>query len=298
MSKTNVIFGGTSDEREVSLRSGAAVVSALQASGHEVRSLDSAKVGIDEIADADVVFLVLHGKGGEDGTLQAELEQRNVPFVGTGSAASALCFDKQRYREFVKDTLPIPDGALVTRDEFEVHDLKQRPFVLKPFDGGSSVDTFIIRDLAQIPDQKIEQAFARHGSLLLEQLIEGPELTVGVLGEKCIGIIEIIPPSDGEFDYENKYNGKTQELCPPQNISEEVQAEARKLAELAHKITGCRDFSRTDMMLDAATGKLYVLETNTIPGMTDQSLFPKMAAHAGLTMPELCDQLVQMALSR
>ncbi|MBC7581946.1 D-alanine--D-alanine ligase [Aeromicrobium sp.] len=298
MANIHVISGGTSDERAVSLRSGAAVAAGLEAAGHSVRILDSATIGIDEIAAADAVFLALHGAGGEDGTVQAQLETRDVKFVGTDSVASALCFDKWRYRQFVQTDLPLPDGALVTLDEFSGHPLSQQPFVLKPFDGGSSVDTFIIRDVQSIPVEAVRASFDKHGKMLLEQLIVGIELTVGVLIDKAIGIVEIIPPSDGEFDYENKYNGMTQELCPPEHLSATVQAEARKLAETAHRITGCRDFSRTDLMLEQSSGKLFVLETNTIPGMTDQSLFPKAALSAGITMSQLCDQLVQLALRR
>lgn len=298
MTKINVICGGTSDEREISLRSGAAVATALEIAGYEVHRLDSATASIDEIAAAEVVFLVLHGAGGEDGTLQGQLEERGVKFVGSGSVASAVCFDKWRYREYVKDELPLPDGDLVTLAEFRSHTLAKRPFVLKPFDGGSSVDTFIVRDVGAIPIEAMEVSFGKHGKMLLEQLIVGTELTVGVLGEKAIGIVEIIPPTDGEFDYENKYNGKTLELCPPEHVDEKIQAEARTLAEIAHHTTGCQDFSRTDIMVEASSDKLYVLETNTIPGLTDQSLFPKTAATIGLSMPELCDQLVQSALHR
>jgi D-alanine-D-alanine ligase len=120
---------------------------------------------------------------------------------------------------------------------------------------------------------------------------------VGVLGKQALPVIEIIPPAGGEFDYENKYNGKTQELCPPVHVAEDLQRQAQNLAEQIHSAAGCRDMSRTDFII-RNDGSIYLLETNTIPGMTSQSLYPKMAATAGISFPDLCDRLVQMALSR
>lgn len=298
MVKIVVLSGGNSDEREVSLRSGAAVANALTKAGHEVTTLDAANLNLDDLSQFDAVFPVLHGVGGEDGSLQAELEKRNIAFVGTGSEASRLCFDKWAYRESLGGDLPLADGALVGAADYARNALAQAPFVLKPLDGGSSIDTHIVRDVASTPHDAIADSFHRHPTMLMERLVQGVELTVGVLGDEAIGIIEIIPPTDGEFDYENKYNGATQELCPPQNVGANVQSRAFELGLRAHELADCRDFSRTDIMFETATGKLYVLETNTIPGMTDQSLFPKMAAYAGMDMPTLCDKLVSFALAR
>lgn len=294
-----MLCGGNSDEREVSLRSGNAVAQALEAAGYDVAVLDPKTASFDEIVQCDVVFPVLHGTGGEDGSLQAELGKRGVRYVGSDADASHLCFDKWTYRHVVIDAgLPMAEGALVQADTFTGHPLTRQPYVLKPVTGGSSIDTFIIRDPSESPESAIHEAFERHPNMLLEHLIVGAELTVGILGDEALPVIEIIPPSEGEFDYENRYNGKTQELCPPQHISEQVQKIAQELAKKAHLFTGCRDFSRTDIMHETATGKLYLLETNTIPGMTEQSLFPKMAATAGVAMPELCGQLIETALRR
>jgi len=298
MTKVHVISGGTSSEREVSLRSGAAVAAALQSAGYDVTILDLASASLEEMADCDVVFPALHGIGGEDGTLQAKLDTKHVRYVGSGAAASALCFDKWRYRQTVTDHgLPMAEGALVTADSYQEHPLTAAPFVLKPFNGGSSIDTFIVRDPKDIPRDKIADAFTRYPELLLERLIIGTELTVGVLGDMPLTPIEIIPPEHAEFDYENKYNGATRELCPPEHVSQELQEEAKALALKAHQLTDCRDLTRTDIMLDQ-TGQLFLLETNTLPGMTDQSLFPKAARAAGIEMTSLCSQLVEMALKR
>lgn len=291
-----VLAGGISAEREVSLRSGAAVQAALRTAGHTADLFDVTAISLPEGIDQyDVVFSVLHGTGGEDGAMQALLEAAGVAFVGSGAAASALCFDKWRYRQLLTaHDMPLAKGALVTAADFWEHELITLPFVLKPHNGGSSIDTFIVRDVSALPKAAIEQAFTRHPSMLLEQLIEGTEITVAVLGDNALPVIEIIPPTDGEFDYQNKYNGKTRELCPPQNIPLESQHIAQALAAQIHQLTGCLHYSRTDMIV-TATGQPVVLETNTLPGMTDQSLLPKAAQTAGLDMSQLVDKLVRLA---
>jgi len=299
MTKVHVLAGGTSAEREVSLRSGASVVAALQSAGYEVVTLDPANISMEQIVACDVVFPAMHGLGAEDGTLQAELEKHHAKYVGTNSKASALCFDKWRYREFIQQHgLPLTEGAVVTRQTYREHPLLRTPYVLKPIDGGSSIDTHIVRKPASAPHEAIEDTFTRHDQMLAERLIEGIELTVGILGEEALPIIEIVPPAGGEFDYENKYNGASQELCPPQHVDENVQKQAQYIAVQAHTLCGCRDLSRTDIMYETSTGKLYILETNTLPGMTNESLYPKMAAQHGLSMPELCDMFVRFALNR
>lgn len=300
MARVLVLDGGTSDEREISLRSGTSVIAALRAAGHDVREYDTASgINTATVADTDVVFPVLHGKGGEDGVLQAQLDALGVPYVGTGADASARCFDKWQFKQLLSaHDLPQAAGTLVDETGFWASELIRSPFVLKPNDGGSSVDTLIVRNLAQRPHKAtIQTLFARHDHMLFEALIPGAEITVSVLGEMALPVVEIIPPESGEFDYENKYNGKTQELCPPEHVSAAAQLQAQDLALRTHKLAGCRDFSRTDMIIDSR-GSIYILETNTIPGMTDQSLFPKAAAAAGITMPQLVDRLVQMALER
>jgi D-alanine-D-alanine ligase len=297
MTKVHVIAGGNSDERAVSLRSGQAVAAALAARGYEVMTDDPTQVALGSAA-VDVAFPVVHGAGGEDGTLQAQLDALGLVYVGSGMTASELCFNKATYREVLQQhELPVAEGTLVDIQAFASNPLSQAPYVLKQYDGGSSIDTLVVRDPAAVVPETIGDIFAKHPQMLLEQLIEGTEITVPVLGDKALPIIEIIPPSGGEFDYENKYNGASQELCPALHVSDAVQEQAQRLAEKIHSLCGCRDYSRTDMII-RSDGSLVVLETNTIPGMTEQSLFPKAAAAAGLSMPALCAQLVEMALSR
>lgn len=246
----------------------------------------------------DVVFPALHGATGEDGAIQKMLEDWRVTFVGSDSQASALCFDKDRFRKFMLEQgIMVPRGEVVSAEEFEKSDLRTKPFVLKPIDGGSSIDTLIVRRTTALDLRKVRDVFARHSQMLLEELIEGTEITVGILGEQALPVIEIIPPESGEFDYENKYNGATEELCPPRNVSEDLQQKAQEIALRAHKLCGCCDLSRSDFIIDKS-GEIYLLEINTLPGMTAQSLFPKAANAAGLSMEELCEQLTQAALRR
>ncbi|MCA9333420.1 D-alanine--D-alanine ligase, partial [Candidatus Saccharibacteria bacterium] len=301
MANVIVLAGGDSDEREISLLSGAAVANALQNAGHMVSTIDPSE-GLDKqlssLQQADVIFPALHGKYGEDGEVQQFLEEHKIPFVGADSRSSRLCFDKYEYTKLLEQRgIFVPKTELVDLIKFEQSALIKKPFVLKPNDGGSSIDTFIVRDVTQLDRAAIEDAFNRHATLLLQELIEGTETTVAVLGNLPLTVIEIIPPQDGEFDYENKYNGKTQEQCPPKTVSIEAQQAAQALAKTIHDATGCRDMSRTDIII-TPDFRLCVLETNTIPGLTDQSLLPKAAAQAGISMPQLCDQLVQFALNR
>ena len=292
-----LLAGGTSSERQVSLRSGAAVQQALSAAGYNVVLLDTDCTD-QQLLQNDVVFSVLHGAGGEDGQFQTRLEKLGLPFVGSDAASSRLTFDKHAYRQkLLAARFPIAKGARVDWQTYPLHSLAQKPHVVKPSDGGSSIDTFIIRKPAQSDLLAIEQSFKTHKHMLLEQLIDGIEITVGILGDQPLPVIEIIPPASGEFDYTNKYNGATQELCPPLHVNPQLQEKAQELALQAHQLTGCRDLSRTDMIVQK-DGSIIILETNTLPGMTATSLFPKMAQVAGYDMPTLTDCLVKMALSR
>lgn len=297
MTKVHVICGGTSDERAVSLRSGKAVATALEKAGYEVAVFDTSDSD-DAIADCDVVFPVLHGPGGEDGEFQARLERLGAVYVGSDEASSRLCMDKASYRDaMIAAGILMAEGEVVDKVGFFASELVKGPFVLKPIHGGSSVDTLIVREPTTFERDKANQLFEKYPTMLLEKCIIGDELTVGMLGDEVLPVIEIIPPEGAEFDYDNKYNGLTEELCPPKNISQDIQTKAQAVAMAAHRAAGCRDMTRNDVMVDSE-GTCYLLETNTIPGLTDQSLYPKMAAAVGLDMPALCDKLIGFALSR
>jgi D-alanine-D-alanine ligase len=297
MTKVHVVCGGDSSEREVSLRSGSAVADALRDAGYEVAVLDTSARD-EELKNCDVVFPVLHGVGGEDGQFQVRLESLGMRFVGSDSASSKLCMDKGAYRDhMVAAGFRMANGAVLTLREYLDSPLDQKPHVIKPVDGGSSIDTLIIRDITSKDMASINDYFIRYDHMIVEQLVTGTEITVGVYGKQALPIIEIIPPVDGEFDFANKYNGTTQELCPPEHVSSELQKQAQELTLRVHEAAGCRDLSRTDYII-TPEGGFYLLETNTIPGMTGESLYPKMGKTAGIDFPELMSGLVQMALER
>lgn len=292
-----ILGGGISPEKSVSQRSAKAVQQALEALGHTVTYLDPEGVSSEELIrtakSCDGVFPILHGVGGEDGSIQALFEQAHVPYFGPRPEACYATFDKAEFKRLLeKEGLPTPRWNIISADQLKDEPLAEQPFVLKPISGGSSIDTFIIRSLPY-DAAPLKEALSRYGTMLIEELIEGDEVTVGILEDVALPVIEIIPPSNQDFDYENKYNGATQELCPPQHISEEVQAAAQKLALEAHLLTKCHALSRTDILINK-DGELFVIDTNTIPGLTGQSLFPKAAAVAGYSWTELVKKFTQL----
>ncbi|CAN5617893.1 D-alanine--D-alanine ligase [soil metagenome] len=294
-----VLEGGDSSEREVSLRSARSVALALINSGHKVTQYDTAD-GFDGIKDhisgVDIVFPILHGIGGEDGSVQRVLKNLQIPYLGASADVSRVCFDKLVTKEIVtKQGMKTPSFEVVTSSTFMQSVLLDNPYVLKPIQGGSSIDTFIIRSPQKDTESELAQmrsALGRHTQMLLEELIQGQELTVSILGSQALPVIEIIPPEHEEFNYENKYNGKTQELCPPINISHEIQLRAQTIAFELHNILSVRHFSRVDMIV--RDGAIYVLEINTIPGLTDTSLLPKAAQTAGMSMEDLVQKFVDL----
>jgi D-alanine-D-alanine ligase len=296
--KVLVLLGGISTEREVSLRSGRAVADALKAAGHEVYEYDpqNGNAGLVEFTGrVDCVFPILHGKGGEDGTIQAELEKLGFKYLGSDSEVSKLCFDKTAFKEILnKLSILTPKGEVVTKENIKLSELIHKPYVLKPIEGGSTIDAFIIRE--PLSHSYNPDIFHKYPHMLLEGLIEGTEITVPVLGNKALPVIEIIPPEGKEFDYENKYNGATQELCPPKNVPADKQKEAQELTERIHEETGARHISRTDFII-GKDGRLWCLELNTIPGMTPTSLLPKSAAAAGMNMQQLVQKFLGLAMA-
>lgn len=294
-----LLAGGPSNEHDVSVRSGQAVAKAFNELGHTYKVIDPGELDfnlMNHLEGVDLVFPALHGAGGEDGTLQKILEDVGVKFVGSGSSASEICFDKWQYKELLlTNELPASNGKLVT-PENQNDQWFSRPYVLKPIEGGSSLDTQIVRSPNDQTKAEAADLLEKYSKMLLEPIIEGTEITVGILGDQALPVIEIVPPEGREFDYENKYNGATQELCPPQNVGEDIQDQAKELALKIHQLCGCRHMSRTDMIIDSS-GNLHVLETNTIPGMTDQSLLPKMANEAGMPMKDFVSKLIDLAVA-
>ncbi|HEY6736376.1 MAG TPA: D-alanine--D-alanine ligase [Candidatus Saccharimonadia bacterium] len=291
-----VLGGGNGSERGVSLRSSAAVREALHELGHTVTAgdpRDGEAAVVAAARAADLVFPILHGVGGEDGTVQRWLDAAGRPYLGSDAAASELCFNKQRLLDrAARHGIAVPAGGVVTRAEFAASELKDAPFVLKPVADGSTIGCLIVRSMPY-DQRRVRELFKQYGQMILEELVEGIELTVPVLGDKALPVIEIIPPAGQEFDFDNKYNGATAELCPPQHVPAEAQHRAQQLAENVHQLAGCRHLSRTDMIL-RPDGQLVLLEINTLPGLTNQSLYPRSANVAGLSFGQLIDRFVAM----
>ncbi len=294
-----VLTGGPSSEREVSLKSGQAVANALRGLGHQVTASDITPEDLHALdIPADLVFIALHGAFGEDGRIQRLLDERGLRYTGSGAEASALAMDKVASKcRFVECEVPTPRFDVVTPERVEkAAAMWPVPAVIKPVGEGSSIDIRIVHSRAEL-GSSLAELTGRYGRCLLEQYIVGPELTVGVLGEQALPVIEIRTTREF-YDYQAKYiDNDTQylfEVDLPAAVLEEVQ----RLSVAAHQSLGCRHFSRVDWMIDAATNQPYALEINTIPGFTDHSLLPKAAARAGLGFPELCRRILELAEER
>ncbi len=291
-----VLGGGSSPEREVSLRSAKSVAKAARAAGFTVFEYDPANglKFLGSISETTLVFPILHGEGGEDGALQLELEKRKLPYLGSDSASSIKCFDKWQTRlELEKANISVAEGGLVTAVTYPEHPLTKKPHVLKVVHGGSSIGTIIVRDPKKISKTATQDIFKLEKQAVIEKLVEGIEITIPIFDQKALPAIEVHPPQGGEFDYENKYNGQSAELCPPPSISADQHRNAQLLAERVHKAMKCSHLSRVDTIM-RPDGGLVVLEINTMPGMTDQSLYPKSASVAGIAMPELIKKFVDL----
>lgn len=292
-----VIGGGISGERKISLKSAKAVQEAALAAGHEAvfYDWDGNWDWLDKnLQDFDLALPILHGVGGEDGQIQEYLETKHIKYLGSGPKASRLCFDKEKTRQVLaKNGVLVSRGGLVDFSQYRASPLSKLPHVLKPVDGGSSLETLIYRSPKNIDPSAAVNLFDKHKTMLLEEYINGTEATMPILEGKDLPVIEIIPPEGETFDYENKYNGKTDELCPPRNINPQRQKRLQALGRKVHDYLGCKHISRVDVIISGE--KDYILEANTIPGLTNASLFPKSAQVIGIDMPELVDYLIKLA---
>ena len=300
-----LLSGGISSEREVSLNSGDQVYEALDKEKYNILRYDPKTDLIRLVQDApniDAALIILHGPYGEDGTIQGLLELLNIPYQGSGVLGSSIAMNKLASKYlYEKAGLPIPPYiALNEGDRLDPQGWEKQlgmPLVIKPNAAGSSVGMTIVKSLDGL-QQAVEKAFSHDATILIEGYVEGIELTGGVVGNKellALPIIEIIPDAEHEFfDYEAKYTaGITQEICPAR-IDDEMTQKAQAYAKAAHKALFCEGYSRTDMILKHR--EIYILETNTIPGMTATSLLPQAARKAGLSFSQLLDQLIQLGI--
>ncbi len=297
--KITVLSGGPSAEREVSLKSGEAVASALASQGHLVRIADIAPDSLEALEiPADVVFIALHGSFGEDGQLQRLLERRGIRYTGSDPEASALAMDKAAAKcRFIEHEVPTPRFDVVRPDRIDEALARWcPPAVIKPVADGSSVDTTIARDAATLREAMAKTAW-QYGRCLIEQYISGPELTVGVLDDEALPPIQIRTKREF-YDYQAKYLDDDTEYLFDIDLPSPTLRLVQELSVKASRALGCRDFCRVDWMVNVATCEPYCLEINTIPGFTDHSLLPKAARRAGLSFEELCQRIVELAMAR
>lgn len=301
MKHVAVLMGGWSAEREVSLRSGTACADAAERAGYRVSRVDVTRdiAGVLGQLRPDVALNVLHGRPGEDGALQGLLEIVGVPYSHSGVMASSVAMQKDIAKTVLKAAgVPVPGGLVVSRKEAAKKHLLPPPYVIKPVAEGSSVGVFIVREDHEHPPQELTRADWNLGeTVLVEPFIPGKELTCAVVAEKATGVIEIIANTKF-YDYEAKYapGGSTHLLPAP--VSEEVYEACRRLSLDAHRALGCRGVTRADFRYDdslAGIAGLACLEVNTQPGMTETSLVPELAAHAGMSFEELVSWMIEDA---
>ena len=299
--KIAVLLGGTSAEREVSLNSGAAVLAALQSQGFDAHPIDPKEFPVATLKEQgfDRVFNILHGRGGEDGTMQGLLEQIGLPYTGCGVMASALTMDKMRTKMLWKAFgLPVAEMEIVTRENRAQLDAQAvvaklgLPLMVKPSLEGSSVGLTKVKAVEQLA-AAVDLALQYDNTILIEEWLAGDELTVPVLGGEVLPAVRIVPA--GEFyDYEAKYiSDNTQYFCPA-GLSPEREQELNTLVKRAYDVVGCRGWSRIDVMTDAQ-GKFRLVEVNTNPGMTSHSLFPKSAATVGYSFEQLVVKILELS---
>jgi D-alanine-D-alanine ligase len=299
-----VLMGGPSREREVSLLSGAAIADGLERRGHKVTRADITPkdtAALDR-AGTDVVFIALHGEFGESGEVQRLCEQRSLAYTGSGSGASQLAMDKASAKQcFRKAGLTTPDWMII--EEWHSPGDVQRwlgeiepPLVVKPVDGGSSIDVTICSTQGE-RDAALDDLLDRYRRAMIERFVAGREITVGILGEHPLPVLEVVPAREF-YDYTAKYaeDGGTR-YAFDHGLCEDAVTDVQTAALKAHRALGCRDMSRVDFML-GEDGRSHVLEVNTIPGFTSHSLLPMAAAEAGIGFDELVDRLALMAFAR
>lgn len=298
--RIGVLAGGPSSEREISLQSGGSVCQALKEEGYNAifidvlgdvcdlrRALDKEKV--------EVVFIALHGRFGEDGTVQRALEEMSIPYTGSGPRASMLALDKlASKRIFAEKNINTPAYKAFRQGQEIDEDSLDLPVVIKPRREGSSIGLSVVKTKDELKDA-LEAAYRYDDMIIIEKRIEGNEITVGILDDEPLCAIQVVP--GGEFyDYEAKYKSPDTAYLVPAPLEAGLSRAGQLLSKKAHAALGCRGFSRVDMIL-GDDGEFFVLEVNTIPGLTSRSLLPKAAQHAGISFNRLCEKVVSMALT-
>jgi len=302
MKHVAVLMGGWSAERPVSLNSGRGCADALEALGYRVTRIDVDRSIADTLArlKPDVAFNALHGRVGEDGTIQGVLEILRIPYTHSGVLASALAMQKDLAKVVLNAAgVPVAHGVTVDRREAARRHVLEPPYVLKPVNEGSSFGVVIVKEDRAHPPQEVGREDWPYGDVLLaERFVAGKELTCATLGDRALGVIEIQPVSEAFYGYDAKYAKGGSRHVLPADLKPNIYHKVQELTLRAHRALGCRGVSRADFRYDEAKGEegeLVCLEVNTQPGMTETSLVPEMAAHAGLSFGELVAWMVEDA---
>ncbi|WP_198662706.1 D-alanine--D-alanine ligase [Primorskyibacter marinus] len=293
--KVVVLMGGPSAEREVSLSSGRECATALRDQGFQVVEVDAGPNLAQQLADAapDVVFNALHGRWGEDGCVQGMLEWMRLPYTHSGVLASAMAMDKERTKQVYRDVgLPVVESVLATKPEVMARHILPPPYVVKPYNEGSSVGVYLVHDAANSPPHLSDEM---PEVVMVETYAPGRELTTTVMGDRALTVTDIL--TDGWYDYDAKYKEGGSRHVVPADIPKDIFDACMDYALRAHDALGCRGVSRTDFRWDEARGLdgLILLETNTQPGMTPTSLSPEQAGVAGISFGEMCRWMVEDA---
>jgi D-alanine-D-alanine ligase len=294
--KVGVVMGGISAEKEVSIKSGKAVLKALQKKGYDAVPVQVDKNVESQLRDAgiDIAFIVLHGGWGEDGRLQALCEILNIHYTGSGVLASGLAMNKAQAKAiFSQNDIPTPKHCPAISRDFVFDKMGfDPPVIVKPTAEGSTVGLSLVKSVDEYTDA-LEKAKKYDDTPMVEEFIPGRELTVGVLDGEPLGVVEIVPKS-GLYDYESKYTQGATEYVSPAQIPEKTAEEVRELGKRAYAALGCKGGARVDFRLDPKRGP-FVLELNTIPGMTELSLLPMSAKSCGMDFEELCERMLKSA---
>lgn len=289
-----VLKGGMSAEREVSLSSGAECATALREAGYEVIEVDAGRDLAARLTELrpDAVFNALHGRWGEDGCVQGILEWLRIPYTHSGLLASSLAMDKTRSKEVFRAAgLPVVESVIASRDAVEAGHVLPPPYVVKPNNEGSSVGVYLVHPGSNAP----RLAETMPEMVMVETYVPGREMTVAVMGDRALGVTDIV--TDGWYDYDAKYKAGGSRHVIPADLPQEISDACLDIAVKAHRALGCRGLSRADYRWDESRGLagLVLLEVNTQPGMTPTSLAPEQAAYQGISFPELCSWLVEDA---
>ena len=308
--KVAVLKGGPSLERQVSLRSGARVEDALQRLGHEIAPID---VGADlieqlETVRPDVAFLALHGRGGEDGTVQELLDIVGIPYTGSGVLACTRAVDKVLTKHLLVEAgLPTPEFFAFSETAFRelgaaealpaIEERLAFPIVVKPASQGSALGVKFARTAQDVPAALVA-AFSYDSRVLLERYVAGRDIAVSILDGEALPVVEAVPREEDFYDFEARYEiGRTDFVCPA-SLPDEGTARAQEVALETYRLLGCRGFARVDLMVEDGSNDALVLEVNAIPGLTETSLLPMAAEAAGISFDELIDRIVGLALAR